>query len=201
MPFNKGDFTQQGVAGHVNANLRLNEKRLVNIDMTSNEEAEGCTIAGTVTDLLNDKVYPIGAGVSGNIEITENTAEGESLNIAQYATATVNVAGGGSDWSTVELTIKQTDFTIYDPDDHFSTCIPVLYNGTYDLLNVEAVNNSITVLLPIYQGSAVCDVDHLVKNTAMTNEIPDISGSAVYDSENYTITITGNFSIGVGLRK
>lgn len=90
--FNKGDFTQQGVAGHVNANLRLNEKRLVNIDMTSNEEAEGCTITGTVKDLLNDKVYGIGSGVSGNIEITEN---GENINVAPYATATVNVSGGG----------------------------------------------------------------------------------------------------------
>lgn len=65
MPFNKGDFTQQGVAGHVNAILRLNEKRLVNIDMTSNEEDEGCTITGTVTDLLNDKVYEIGSGGGG----------------------------------------------------------------------------------------------------------------------------------------
>ena len=63
--FNKGDFTQQGVAGHVNANLRLNEKRLVNIDLTSNEEAEGCTITGTVKDLLNDKVYNIGSGGGG----------------------------------------------------------------------------------------------------------------------------------------
>lgn len=92
MPYNKGDFTQQGVAGHVNAKLRLNEKRLVNIDLTSNEEAEGCTIAGTVTDLLNDKVYPIGSAPSGNIEITEN---GENINVAPYATATVNVSGGG----------------------------------------------------------------------------------------------------------
>lgn len=90
MPFNKGDFTQQGVAGHVNANLRLNEKRLVNIDMTSNENAEGCTIAGTVTDLLNDEVYNIGSAPSGNIEITEN---GENINVAPYATATVSVAG------------------------------------------------------------------------------------------------------------
>lgn len=61
MPFNKGDFTQQGVAGHVNANLRLNEKRVVNIDLTSNEEDEGCTITGTVKDLLNAKVYNIGS--------------------------------------------------------------------------------------------------------------------------------------------
>ena len=91
--FNKGDFTQQGVNGHVNATVRLNEKRLVSIDMTSDEEAEGCTITGTVKDLLNDKVYGIGSGVSGNIEITEN---GENINVAPYATATVNVAGGGT---------------------------------------------------------------------------------------------------------
>ena len=65
MPYNKGDFTQQGVNGHVNANVRLNEKRLVNIDMTINEEAEGCTIVGTVKDLLNDKVYNIGSGGGG----------------------------------------------------------------------------------------------------------------------------------------
>ena len=90
--FNKGDFTQQGVNGHVNATVRLNEKRLVKIDLTSNEEAEGCTITGTVKDLLNDKVYGIGSGVSGNIEITEN---GENINVAPYATATVNVSGGG----------------------------------------------------------------------------------------------------------
>ena len=101
MPFNKGDFTQQGVNGHVNATVRLNEKRLVNIDMTSNEASEGCTITGTVKDLLNDKVYGIGSGVSGNIEITEN---GENINVAQYATATVNVAGGGG-YELYDLTV------------------------------------------------------------------------------------------------
>ena len=103
MPFNKGDFTQQGVAGHVNANLRLNEKRLVNIDLTSNEEAAGCTITGTVKDLLNNQVYGVGAGVSGNIEITEN---GENINVAPYATATVNVAGGGGDVELLYTTIN-----------------------------------------------------------------------------------------------
>ena len=99
--FNKGDFTQQGVNGHVNATVRLNEKRLVNIDLTSNEEAEGCTIIGTVKDLLNDKVYGIGSAVSGNIEITEN---GENINVAPFATATVNVAGG-SDLLKLSVTI------------------------------------------------------------------------------------------------
>lgn len=102
MPFNKGDFTQQGVAGHVNAILRLNEKRSVGIDLTSDEEAEGCTITGAVYDLLNEEVYPIGAGVSGNIEITEN---GENINVAPYATATVNVAGGGGDLTTANVAV------------------------------------------------------------------------------------------------
>ena len=78
--FNKGDFTQQGVAGHVNANLRLNEKRLVNIDLTSNEEAAGCTITGTVKDLLNNQVYGIGAGGGGDdniiLPMTEVTWDG-----------------------------------------------------------------------------------------------------------------------------
>ena len=108
--FNKGDFTQQGVAGHVNANLRLNEKRLVNIDMTSNEEAEGCTITGAVTDLLNDKVYNIGSGVSGNIEITEN---GENINVAPYATATVNVSGGGGLPTMTANIINNTGEDVY----------------------------------------------------------------------------------------
>ena len=131
MPFNKGDFTQQGVAGHVNANLRLNEKRLVNIDMTSNEEAEGCTITGTVTDLLNDKVYNIGSGVSGNIEITEN---GENINVAPYATATVNVSGGGENIHYCEVKIINNgivDMGLWDILDNIVPIVDKYYDATY----------------------------------------------------------------------
>lgn len=99
--FNKGDFTQQGVDGHVRATLRLNEKRYVELDLTTNENARGCTISGNVHDRLNNLDYPIGSAPSGNIEITENTAEGEPLDVSQYATATVNVAGGGGSSSEV----------------------------------------------------------------------------------------------------
>ena len=86
--FNKGDFTQQGVAGHVNANLRLNKKRLVNIDLTSDEEAEGCTITGTVKDLLNDKVYPIGGGggAEPTVLIEEQTFQSENAQQRVYLT-------------------------------------------------------------------------------------------------------------------
>lgn len=122
--FNKGDFTQQGVDGHVTAKLRLNAKRYVDLDLTTNETESGCTITGSVYDSLNDIVYPIGRAKTitsktitengtynasaddcdgynpvtvnvpqptGNIAITENTAEGEPLDVSQYATATVNV--------------------------------------------------------------------------------------------------------------
>lgn len=106
--FNKGDFTQQGVDGHVNAKIRLNAKRYLDIDLTSDEDASGCTIAGHVYDSLNDITYPIGSAPSGNIEITENTAEGEPLDISQYATATVNVAGGGAEIRKCTVSIQNT---------------------------------------------------------------------------------------------
>lgn len=47
---------------------------------------------------------------TGNIEITEN---GENINVAPYATATVNVAGGGgATWTTVAE--EQTGTTVYN---------------------------------------------------------------------------------------
>lgn len=143
--FNKGDFTQQGVAGHVNANLRLNEKRLVNIDMTSNEEAEGCTITGTVKDLLNDKVYNIGSGVSGNIEITEN---GENINVAPFATATVNVAGGG-ELDNKKLTINFVDSTFSDAT--MTIQIPILSDNTitYAAPTLSSEDKTVEFIIPV----------------------------------------------------
>lgn len=198
--FNKGDFTQQGVDGHVTATLRLNEKRLVNIDLTSNEEAEGCTIAGTVTDLLNDKVYPIGSAPSGNIEITEN---GENINVAPYATATVNVAGG--DYTTAEITIRKTNFDDFGPVFYFTSLIPVIYNGEYAPIEVSAVNDSITVSIPLYQGTAVFNLNDFIADIAITYEdntvIVDITGDIIFDDENDTLTVSGDCSIGVGFAK
>lgn len=142
--FNKGDFTQQGVAGHVNANLRLNEKRLVSIDLTSNEEAEGCTIIGTVKDLLNDKVYGIGSGVSGNIEITEN---GENINVAPYATATVNVSGGGG--GSYTYVINETVTTVDAVGSLTSVDVSQLTPHD-DLLGVIDSGDDLTFMTGIY---------------------------------------------------
>lgn len=59
-----------------------------------------------IVDKLEDIYNNISSAPSGNIEITENTEEGEPLDISQYATATVNVAGGGgSDVPMCKLTV------------------------------------------------------------------------------------------------
>lgn len=183
--FNKGDFTQQGVAGHVNANLRLNEKRLVNIDLTSNEEAEGCTITGTVKDLLNDKVYGIGSGVSGNIEITEN---GENINVAPYATATVNVAGGGGDFTIATLTINASEGSYpggvdcacaYEADDPYPATS--YWQGTV----IDPGTNTLKVIL--YKGVAAAKIS--LKVISMSGNITN-TGGLFYD-------ITGDCVINV----
>lgn len=56
-----------------------------------------------IVDKLEDIAGVAHSGItpSGNIEITENTAEGEPLDVSQYATATVNVAGGGGNIDTI----------------------------------------------------------------------------------------------------
>lgn len=155
MPFNKGDFTQLGVAGHVNANLRLNEKRLVNVDMTSNENAAGCTITGNVTDLLNNQVYNIGSAPSGNIEITEN---GENINVAPYATATVNVSGGGG-------SMLKTTLTIVNSTGGVVRQLPIEMRLDYVLLN----NNVIGV--PINSdGAIVMDASNMPEIELQNNQ-------------------------------
>ena len=208
--FNKGDFTQQGVAGHVNANLRLNEKRLVNIDLTSNEDDEGCTIAGNVTDLLNNEVYPIGAGVSGNIEITEN---GENINVAPYATATVNVSGGGLEYetNTIVYGTNQTELTAqfsetHDKMPYIVTVVDV--SGTYssetyapmclvyfcywDLLHATVLpaegDNEYGMVFSRHRGTGG---NQLVTGGIQLTHTSDDAGSSDYTYPKYWVTNTG----------
>ena len=80
MPYDKGDFTQQGIDGKVAGGLLLNNKRDVDILVSSDEDDS--TLAGvavTIEDHLNDlkyaffgtdleagEVYEIGAGGGGS---------------------------------------------------------------------------------------------------------------------------------------
>lgn len=74
-----------------------------------------------IVDKLEDIAGVAHSGItpSGNIEITENTAEGSPLNIAQYATATVNVSGGGTYTETFELTKDTTATATEDGGEYY----------------------------------------------------------------------------------
>ena len=83
MPYNKGDFTQQGINGDVSALVRLNEKRIVKVVLSSDDESDNCDISGKVYDLLNGTSYDIGSGggVGGlpTMELTIINDTGEEL--------------------------------------------------------------------------------------------------------------------------
>lgn len=94
MPYNKGDFTQQGVNGVVTALVRLNDKRVVKMALSSDDESSNVNVVGTVYDYLNGETYPLGGSTpTGTITITENTEPGSPLDIAQYRYADVSVSG------------------------------------------------------------------------------------------------------------
>lgn len=102
MPYNKGDFTQQGINGDVSALVRLNDKRVVKMVLSSDDESSNVDVTGTVYDYLNGETYPLGGSTpTGTITITEN---GTGIDVAQYALADVNVSGG-SGIPTCEITV------------------------------------------------------------------------------------------------
>lgn len=88
--FNKGDFTQQGVAGDVSALVRLNEKRVMKVVLSTDDESDNCDISGKVYDLLNGNSYDLGGTTpTGTINITENG----DYDVSSYALRTVSVQG------------------------------------------------------------------------------------------------------------
>ena len=62
--------------------------------------------AVTVNPIPSQYIVP-----SGNIAITSNTASGSSLDVSQYATATVNVSGGGSTGLQIGFIDEQASIT------------------------------------------------------------------------------------------
>ena len=92
MPYNKGDFTQQGVAGYVNGGLLLNNKRDVTTRISTDEESAGIdSVDIKIKDRLNDIEYHITG---------ENLSEGENV---------IGGGGGSSDISISEVTLVSSD--------------------------------------------------------------------------------------------
>ena len=129
MPYNKGDFTQQGVNGDVSALIRLNEKRVMKVVLSSDDESDNCDISGKVYDLLNGTSYDIGSG------------------------------GGGGDWSTAIITLRATELPDYNPPTDLYTDIHVIYNDIYDYLYIDTYTEPIVIGVPLYHGGTMLSIN------------------------------------------
>ena len=118
MPYNKGDFTQQGVAGDVTALVRLNEKRTVKLTLSADDASDNCDISGTVYDDLNGTTYSIVEAASGKITITEN---GTDINVAQYRTADVDVTAKSLWDEDTQVFSNQSRFNVSKDSDNVWT--------------------------------------------------------------------------------
>lgn len=115
---------------------------------------------------------------TGNIEITENTAEGESLNIAQYATATVNVSGGGGEF---EYIVNE------------DVVIDAQHVGTISNIDVSMLSNNDEVLGLIILDSNYIFCTGLYEYTTVDQSITltsadgEVFGIATEEDGNWTI--------------
>ena len=195
MPYNKGDFTQQGVAGDVSALVRLNEKRVMKVVLSSDDESDNCDISGAVYDLLNEEVYPIGAGVSGNIEITEN---GENINVAPYATATVNVSGGGGDVTETYYFVYSDEYEVEEGEVGFGDVY--LYGNIIpdmpDTFTLVIENNTVTFNKVAVDSYTSTDNKYTLNITSdeviMTVSLSDYPLGTYIEIGDSTITLTGH---------
>ena len=121
---------------------------------------------------------------TGKITITEN---GTGINVAQYATADVNVEGGGgsSDFSTAEVIVVRGTPS---PDAGVITDVPMIKNN---ILTVFALDGSSPVpvisTVVLYKGRLVLD--------ANPDTFISATGSASYDSDNEKLTILGDCTL------
>ena len=134
MPYNKGDFTQQGINGDVSALVRLNEKRVMKVVLSSDDESDNCDISGKVYDLLNGTSYDIGSGGGGGGDLT--TAQVTITNNKNVEIASTELASVYPDdnyyltgWA-VEAN-SSTDFTF------------VLYKGKVGLGDIFDANHTL----------------------------------------------------------
>lgn len=119
---------------------------------------------------------------TGNIELTEN---GEGIDVSTYATATVNVSGGGGgDFSTCEVTIinNMEDFTPFDGT--------IIKNDTLQSnANIEVGETTLTVVL--YKNSSYVGLYDIDMSTAIT------SGDVEFDTDEDCFLVTGNGTITI----
>ena len=147
-----------------------------------------------IVDKLEDIYNNIEPAVSGNIEITEN---GENINVAPYATATVNVSGGGSDFKYCEVTIvcsAEGGVSGFTP----ANAEGVLYgNSTFHVNNGDKIKcyytldeGDIMALLSPVNETAVFEVSDYVNCEPIEEGSPYVLITDTTENSSFTLTVT-----------
>ncbi|WP_405376488.1 hypothetical protein [Pseudobutyrivibrio sp.] len=181
------------IAKKINENVELSDRDLIIDSLDSITKAYGGTPNDStlIVDKLDDIYNNIGSAPSGNIEITENTAEGEPLDISQYATATVNVSGGGG--LTVYTCTLHCHNGLDEPFDFADMIVstPSAYaidpetNYLMPAINISAVvepGESLDIVMFIQAvegGFMACVFDGEYSSTMLYNAV---NCSSIYDS-------------------
>lgn len=138
MPYDKGDFTQQGVNGDVSAVVRLNDKRVVKMVLSSDDESSNVDVQGTVYDYLNGETYPLGGTTpTGTITITENG----DYDVSEYRSRSVSVSGG--------LSFTELEFTDDTISDRYVSVLTIaeLYTASQNgMLGFTVTDNNLNKL-------------------------------------------------------
>lgn len=178
MPYNKGDFTQQGINGDVSALVRLNEKRVMKVVLSSDDESDNCDISGKIYDLLNGTSYDIGSGGGGGSEVLKT----------QFTVVNEN-----DETANVPSTIMLYGYCVNMHD--FSDVAPNRL-----LTNLDEDGNfviQLSTLLPTVPANTTLTFDLFYVKTLMLEsdcaiEIGESAGSQItnmeYDTDAYVVT-------------
>ena len=182
------------IAKKINENVELSDRDLIIDSLDSITKAYGGTPndSNLIVDKLEDIYNNISPAVSGNIEITEN---GENINVAPYATATVNVAGG-NDFKYCEVTIVCTTagrvrgLTPTNPDGILNTDSFQVNNGDKIKCYYTLDDDEISALLGPELDTAVFQVSDYVNCEPIEEGSPYVIITDPTQNSSFTLTVT-----------
>ena len=157
MPYNKGDFTEQGVNGDVSALVRLNDKRVVKMVLSSDDESSNVDVQGTVYDYLNGESYSLGGSTPtglGDLLKSENLGTLTTSSTSDTSTGKTVTLDNYNDYQFLVFVIYVT--TIPETAQHLATISTVGLNYAN---GVTAVATSAGTVMSrfnlIYDGSKI----------------------------------------------
>ena len=196
MPYNKGDFTEQGVAGDVTALVRLNDKRIVKMVLSSDDESSNVDVAGTVYDYLNGETYPLVVPPTPPTPTGEpvliETVEVGAVNTTSTTATTVTSSSLSLDYEPYSLLVVLTKGTKDTAGYYHGTLNIVVIEGKSDVTVPDGVGLSTRALMYYYDSAGV-----LVSKTSTTSSGVYVS-SFSYSGSTTSVTWASKYDSAKG---